>query len=88
MCKKRMKIGVMKTKKGHGNVAYVPNNVKITSIEGRIAGTDLIAIKKYVAVAYALNQDVFSGISPSFKVILCYSRKAFDKESERRTEKW
>lgn len=78
----------MKTRWGpkKGNVM---GHVKIkASNRKKIPKIDTVAIKGYLSKAYSLNQSRFSGITPNFKVVLCYSREDFNKEAEKKTERW
>jgi hypothetical protein len=65
------------------------DHVKIkASTPKEIPKADIIAIKKYLSKAYALNKNIFPGITPNFKVVLCYSRGDFNKVAGKKTERW
>ena len=38
--------------------------------------------------AYLLNELMFPGTKPQFKLVLCYTRKSYDGELKRRTQRW
>ncbi|MGD0728796.1 MAG: hypothetical protein ABR981_01850 [Candidatus Micrarchaeaceae archaeon] len=64
-------------------------SIKATSIpKEEIFKRDIAITKKYFTRAYKLNQNMFSGITPNFRIVLCYSRKEFDKELGWKTGKW
>jgi hypothetical protein len=54
----------------------------------KVLPQDIKIAEKYLDKAYALGERFFPGIKPKFTLMLCYSRKSYDKEVERKTRRW
>ena len=48
-------------------------------VGGKIAPRDIEVAERCLTRAYSINERLFPGVKPEFTMILCYSRKSYDK---------